>query len=168
MNDHVLVTYASRAGSTAGIAEAIAVALRKRNIGVTIEPIKENPDVTGYQAVIIGSAIRQGKWLPEALKFLKVNQAALMRKRVALFTVHMLNRSDDAVCRQRREAYLDDLRPLVLPVAHDFFPGKIDPQSLSLIDRLLLRTLPAPQGDFRDWDKIDSWTQELVTDQMNA
>ena len=95
MNNRILVAYATRAGSTVGIAEAITVSLRKRGFIVHIKPIKENPSVKGYQAVIIGSAIRQGSWLPEAIKFVKMNQEALRRVRVALFTVHMLNRGDD-------------------------------------------------------------------------
>ena len=57
------------------------------------------------------------------------------RVRVALFTVHMLNRGDDEISRRNREAYLDAVRPLVQPVAHVFFPGKIDPERLSLFDR---------------------------------
>jgi menaquinone-dependent protoporphyrinogen oxidase len=162
VNNRILVTYASRAGSTVGIAEAITVRLRKRGFIVHLRPIKENPSVKGYQAVIIGSAIRQGNWLPEAIKFVKMNQEALRRVRVALFTVHMLNRGDDEQSRLNREAYLDALRPWVLPVDHVFFPGKIDPERLSLIDRLMVRMVKSPLGDFRDWDKVGGWAQKLL------
>ena len=168
MNNRILVTYATRAGSTAGVAEAIAQVLKKRGFLVTVKPIKENPEVKGYQAIIIGSAIRRGKWLPEAMKFLVANQLALRRVRVALFTVHILNRGDDAQSRLNREAYLDALRFLVQPVAHVFFPGKIDPERLSLIDRLLVRTVKAPVGDFRDWSKVRGWAEEVLEQEIGV
>ncbi len=168
MNNRILVTYATRAGSTAGVADAITISLRKRGFSVTERPVKENPPVKGYQAVIIGSAIRRGSWLPEAVRFLTANREALRRVRVALFTVHMLNRGEDEVSRRNREAYLDPLRALVLPVTHVFFPGRIDPERLSLIDRLMVRTLKSPQGDFRDWDKIGNWAQRVLTEEVGG
>jgi menaquinone-dependent protoporphyrinogen oxidase len=116
--------------------------------------------------VIIGSAIRQGNWLPEAIKFVKMNQEALGRVRVALFTVHMLNRGDDEQSRLNREAYLDALRPWVLPVDHVFFPGKIDPERLSFIDRLMVRMVKSPMGDFRDWDEIGGWAQNVLAQEV--
>ena len=166
MNNRILVAYATRAGSTVGVADAIAMTLRRRGFLVTIKPIKENPDVHGYQAVIIGSGIRFGSWLPEAVQFVKTNKEALRRVRVALFTVHILNRGDDETSRLRREAYLDALRPLVLPVAHVFFPGKIDSARLSLIERLMVRAVKSPVGDFRDWDQVDGWAETLLTQEM--
>lgn len=166
MNNRLLVTYATRAGSTVRVAEAIAIVLRKRGFLVDITPIKENPGVKGYQAVLIGSAIRRGSWLPEAINFVKINKEALRRVRVALFTVHMLNRGDDEQSRLNREAYLDALRPLVLPVDHVFFPGKIDPARLSLIERLIVRSVKSPVGDFRDWDKIGGWADKLLTQEF--
>ena len=168
MNNRILVTYATRAGSTIGIADAIVISLRKRGFSVTERPMKENPPVKGYQAVIIGSAIRRNAWLPEAVAFLRTNREALRRVRVALFTVHMLNRGDDEVSRRNREAYLDPLRSLVLPVTHVFFSGKINPEYLSLIDRLLVRTLAAPQGDFRDWDEIGNWAEKVLTEEVGG
>ena len=166
MNNRILVTFASRSGSTSTVADAIALALRKRGFLVMVEPIKQSPSVKGYQAVIIGSAIRQGAWLKEAVSFLTANQEALRRVRVALFTVHGLNRGDDEQSRLKREAYIEPLRSLVTPVAHVFFPGRIDPTRLSLFDRLMVKALPAPVGDFRDWTKVNNWADTQLTEEM--
>ena len=84
----------------------------------------------------------------------------------SLFTVHALNCGDDEQSRLKREAYLDPLRSLVQPVAHVFFPGKIDPARLSLFDRLMVKALRAPVGDFRDWAKVDDWADKLLTEEM--
>jgi menaquinone-dependent protoporphyrinogen oxidase len=105
--------------------------------------------------------------LPEAINFVRSNQEALRRVRVALFTVHVLNRANDEQSRLNREAYLDALRPLVRPVDHVFFAGKIDPARLSLIERLMVRAVKSPGGDFRDWDKIDVWAQNVLAQEIS-
>lgn len=46
----------------------------------------------GYQAVVVGSAVHRGQWLPEAVEFVKTNQEALGHMPVALFCVHITNR----------------------------------------------------------------------------
>ena len=157
MNDRILVTYASRAGSTAEVALAIGGELRTRGFAADVEPIKEKPKLVGYGAVLIGSAVRMGNWLPEAVEFVKANRRALSRVPVALFTVHLLNYGDDEQSRQNREAYLSRVRPYVCPVDEVFFAGRYDPARLSLIDRLTSQAVGAPVGDFRDWDKIRRW-----------
>jgi menaquinone-dependent protoporphyrinogen oxidase len=42
---------------------------------VDVKPVKEKPQITGYSAVVLGSAIRMGNWLPKAVDFVKANQA---------------------------------------------------------------------------------------------
>ncbi len=78
MTGKVLVAYASRAGSTAEVAQAVAEVLRARSGGDTVDvlPVKigQRPQPC-YRAVIAGSAIRMGKWLPEAVEFVAKNQA---------------------------------------------------------------------------------------------
>ena len=66
MNDRILVTYATRAGSTAEVAAACAETLAARGYAVDVKPVKEKTQLTGYSAVVLGSAIRMGDWLPEA------------------------------------------------------------------------------------------------------
>jgi menaquinone-dependent protoporphyrinogen oxidase len=58
MNDKILVTYASRAGSTAGVAEAIGKTLVENGAQVDVLPMKNVKDLTPYRVVVAGSAIR--------------------------------------------------------------------------------------------------------------
>ena len=76
-------------------------------------------------AVVLGSAIRMGNWLPEAVDFVKANQAALNALPTALFTVHMLNTGDDEASRAARAAYLDAVRPLLNGVETAYFEGQV-------------------------------------------
>jgi menaquinone-dependent protoporphyrinogen IX oxidase len=57
MADRALVTYASRTGSTAGVAAAIEKTLAAEWWIPDVFPIKEVACGTAYQAVIIGSAV---------------------------------------------------------------------------------------------------------------
>jgi menaquinone-dependent protoporphyrinogen oxidase len=161
MDKRILVTYATRAGSTIEVADEIGKTLAGRGFSPDVKPVKENPPVEGYQAVLVGSAIRFGMWLPEAVEFIKTNQEALSRLPVALFTVHILNLGDDEQSTINRKAYLAPVRPLIKPVDEMFFSGKVDLARLSLTERLLARAVKSPVGDFRDWTKIHAWADKL-------
>lgn len=75
----VLVAYATRAGSTAGVATAIAETPIARGSAVGVAPIAEGPSVWGYQGAMVGSAIQGGQRLPEAIAFVRDNRQALSR-----------------------------------------------------------------------------------------
>ena len=69
MSKKILVTYATQGGSTAGIAEAVGKTMAEAGAQVDVRPIQSVSDLRSYQAVVVGSAIHSGKWLPEATKF---------------------------------------------------------------------------------------------------
>ncbi|HMN58997.1 MAG TPA: flavodoxin domain-containing protein [Anaerolinea sp.] len=161
-NPRILVTYATRAGSTAEVAAAIGETLGKRGFTVDVRPVKENPNVNDYQAVIMGSAIRMGSWLPEAMEFVKNNQAALAGKQTALFCVHMLNDGEDEAGRSARLSYLNAVRGLLNGAEEAYFTGKFDFSRLSFLDRMISKMVKAVEGDHRDWNKINAWANTLL------
>jgi menaquinone-dependent protoporphyrinogen oxidase len=161
MKQRILITYATRAGSTIEIASRIGQSLTERGYEVDVRPVKSKPALDGYQAVLLGSAVRIGAWLPEAVEFVKTNQADLRRLPVALFCVHMLNTGDDEASQTARRAYLDPVRALVNPAAEGYFAGMIEPSRLSLLDRLAVKVVKSPVGDFRDWDKVRTWSETV-------
>ena len=162
MNKRILVTYATRAGSTAEIAAAIGESLGQRGFAVDVKPVKEEPALAGYQAVLMGSCIRMGNWLPEAIDFVKANQAALSGLPVALFTVHMRNVGDDETSRTARQAYLNAVRPLLNGAEEAYFEGKTEFARLSFFDRLISKMVKAVEADNRDWDKIRGWVPAVL------
>ncbi len=157
VNRRILITYATRAGSTAEVAAAIGETLSARGYVVDVKPVKQKPDLTGYAAIVMGSAIRMGNWLPEAVDFVKRNQSALNQVPVALFTVHMLNIGDDETSRTARLAYLNAVRPLLNNAEEVYFEGKMDFSRLSFLDRMIARMVGAVEADRRDWDRIRGW-----------
>lgn len=163
MSNKVLVTYATRAGSTAEVAEAIGKTLAARGMAVDVLPIKKVTDLSGYQSVVIGGAVRFGQWLPEAVKFVEQNSDALSKKSTAFFAVHIMNLGEDETSQKARLAYLDPARKLITPKAEAFFAGSGNLSKLSFLERTIGRMVKSPEGDLRDWKVINAWAESLPT-----
>jgi menaquinone-dependent protoporphyrinogen oxidase len=161
MNKRILITYATRAGSTAEIAATIGESIRQRGYEVNVKPLVDQPSLDGYQAIILGSAIRMGNWLSEALDYVKANQQTLNQMPVALFTVHMLNTGEDETSRIARLAYLNNIRPLLPSAQEVYFTGKMDFSCLSFVDRMIAKLVKAVESDQRDWEYIKQWAEAL-------
>lgn len=167
-NNEVLVAYATKAGSTQGVAEAIADTLREYGIRADLHPVSAIKNLNTYRAAVIGSAIRGGSWLPEATAFVQTHRAALERMPLALFTVCLTLQEDTPGNRAIVSAYLDPVRAVVTPQAEECFAGMHDPRKLSLPFRAILRAMKAPKGDFRDWDAIQTWASSLPPVLLNG
>lgn len=161
MNEKVLVTYATRTGTTQEVAVAIEEELETKGANVDVKNAKEVEDLTAYRAVILGSAIRAGNLMPEAIEFVKANQEKLSQIPVAYFVVCATLREDTEENRQAVAAYLGPLREMIEPVEEGLFAGAIDLSKLSFPMRLVLKAMKAEEGDWRDWDAIRAWAAQL-------
>lgn len=167
MNRKILVTYASRAGSTAGVAKAIGQTLAKDGMHVDVLPMQDVKSLSDYHAVIAGSAIRGSKWLPEAIQFLRNHQAELNQKPFAAFMVCITLAMPSAEkYRQGLKEWLSLVRSLVRPVSEGYFAGALDFSKLPLTPNILLMRLAValrifPLGDHRDWKEIRAWAESL-------
>lgn len=171
MNDRILVTYASRTGSTTGVAEAIGSTLAEGGAQVDVRPMQEVDDISPYQAVVAGSAIQGGAWLPEAMQFMQTHRAALAQKPFAAFLVCMtLSMPKADKYRQGVAEWMAPVRALVQPVSEGLFAGIVDSKAMmaqapNWIGRLAFRLTVAlgfvKPGDHRDWDAIRAWATDL-------
>jgi len=167
MNKKILVTYASRTGSTAQIAEAICKTLIQNGEETELLPMQDVNDLSAYHAVIIGSPIRKSQWLPEAMQFLQNHRAELARKRVVTFTVCItIAMSNDERYQQAVREWIAPVRAKVRPVSEGLFAGKLDFNKLPwTLDTLLFRATIALdillKGDHRDWIAVHTWAQSL-------
>ena len=89
MGNRVLVAYASKAGSTAEVADAIGKRLADTGLAVDVRRARNARSVDGYASVIVGSPIRAGQWLSEALWFVEAHKGALAMRKTAFFTMCM-------------------------------------------------------------------------------
>jgi menaquinone-dependent protoporphyrinogen oxidase len=158
----ILVAYASKAGSTGEVAQAIGETLSARGAGVDVLQIKHVTDVTVYKAVVIGSAIRMGQWLPEAVNFVKTHQVELRQRPTAFFLVSGTLKDNTPERIQKVGAALDPVRALLEPVSSGMFAGKIDYGKLSFLDRTIARAVGSVEGDWRDWDAIRAWAAQAL------
>ncbi len=165
MTQKILVTYATRFGSTAGVAEAIGKSLTECGAQVDVLPMKEVTYLLPYQAVIAGSAINGGQWPPDAMQFMQAHRAELVQKPFAAFLVCMtLTMRGDY--RQHVATWLEPVRALVKPVSEGLFAGALDIRKIpSFSDRLKFRLSVAfgvwKEGDHRDWNAIRAWAESL-------
>ncbi|MBE0684812.1 MAG: flavodoxin domain-containing protein [Anaerolineaceae bacterium] len=162
MSNRILVTYATKAGSTAEIAAKIGEHLSERGFAVDVMNVKSKADPKNYQAVILGSCIRMGGWLPEMMDYINANQFTLNAMQAALFTVHMLNAGEDETSKAARTAYMDKVRALMPGSEEVYFLGAMDYSKLSLLDRFISKMVKSVESDQRDWDKIKNWSETLV------
>lgn len=163
MSGRVLVGYATRTDSTKEVAEAIGEVLAERGYTVDVKPLKDRPPVSGYDAVVLGSAVNGGAWLPEAMSYVESRRTELQALPVSVFCVHIMNMGDEPKHRARRLAYLDPVRKLISPRAEGFFAGKgPSSEDTSLIMRWAFRAFGGGgEGDCRDWDAIRRWARDL-------
>ncbi len=161
VGDKILVAYASRAGSTGEVAEAIGKVLCDGGAAVDVRLAKEVTDLSPYRAVVVGSGIRVGKWLPEAVEFVERHREALSRMPVAYFAVCLTLKEDTEENRREVAAYLDPVREVVQPVDVGLFAGVMDYSKLPFIFRLMMKAMKSPEGDFRDWEAIRDWAGQV-------
>jgi len=163
MNQKVLVAYSSWCGSTAEMATEMARVITEKGETVDLLPVKDVKDLDAYKSVVLGSAIRVGKWNGDAVDFVQRYQAALAQKPTAFFTVCMTLKDDTAENRQTVSAYLDPVRALVKPRKEGFFAGKVDYKKMNFFMGFLMRNMiKAPEGDYRNWDTVRAWAGEAV------
>jgi len=164
MTARVLVAYATKYGATQGIAQALADTLLQAGMRAELKPAAEVDDVSGYDAVVLGSAVYAGSWLPAAADFLKHHAANLARCPTWLFSSGPTGEGDP-VSLMRGWRFPEALKPLletIHPRDVAFFHGAIWLERLNVAERLIIKALKAPTGDYRDWTAVRAWGQAIA------
>jgi menaquinone-dependent protoporphyrinogen oxidase len=169
----ILVAYASRHGSTTGIAARIAERLRVDGLDVVVLPAAEVRDPSPYDAFVIGGAAYMFHWLKDATSFVRDNRALLATRPTWLFSSGPIG--TNTVDEQGRDVLettvpkeFAELHEAIRPRGEKVFFGAMDPAAkpIGLTERIVT-LLPAarnafPRGDFRDWPAIDAWADEIA------
>jgi menaquinone-dependent protoporphyrinogen oxidase len=161
----VLVVVASKHGSTTEIARALASALGASGadgeaaLSAVVVPAHQRPDPSPFDAVVIGSAVYVGRWLEDAREYAAHHAATLRARPVWLFSSGPIG----APPFPPDEPY--DAAPITALTgarAHRVFPGRLDKSLLSFGERAMVTAMRAPLGDFRDWDAVAAWADEIA------
>ena len=168
----VLVAYASRHGSTMGIAERIADGLRAAGLRTEVRSVDAIGDITPYGAFVIGGAAYMYHWLKEATAFVRRHRETLAGRPTWLFSsgplgTDLVDEAGRDILEVTRPREFDELEGLVHPRDEHIFFGAWDPDDPPAgLGEWVLRHLPAspeiPSGDFRDWPAIDAWTASIA------
>ncbi|NIS79595.1 MAG: hypothetical protein GTO14_05165 [Anaerolineales bacterium] len=187
----VLVAYASMAGSTAEVAEAIGEELKKSDLEVDVKPITEVGTLDWYDGVVVGGPMILG-WHRSALRFLKKNRSAFETTPLAIFVMAMnltivnernmegLNihvdenlpkapRNEGRLSFRERYATISNyLRPILratrpyIPATIGVFGGRMEYGRLKWWAVVFAMVIVQAQaGDRRDWNAIRLWAAKL-------
>ena len=156
----VLVTAASKYGSTAGIAEAIGRRLEEHELQVDVVPVEEIDDLTGYGAIVLGSGVYAGRWLKAARRLVDEHEHDFELTPTWLFSSGPIGEppkpEGDAAVK------LDAIVRRTAARDHRIFAGKLDRERLTFPDRAIVTAVRSPEGDFRDWPAISAWADEIA------
>jgi menaquinone-dependent protoporphyrinogen oxidase len=184
----VLVTYATFAGSTVEVAQAVGEELAKGGFQVDVLPIGEVGDLQGYGAVVVGAPMILG-WHRAARRFLRRHRKALQRLPLAVFVMAISltetgetsvdgvpvtldeqltkpPRSPGRLSFRERYAtlanYLQPILRVARPASIGMFAGRLEYGRLKWWAVLFVMVIiQATAGDRRNWPAIRAWAAGL-------
>jgi menaquinone-dependent protoporphyrinogen oxidase len=156
----VLVAVASKHGATQGIAQAIAERLNELGHDAEVRSAEDVREIGDVRALVLGSAVYAGSWMKQAMDFAERNADAFSNVPVWLFSSGPLGTEVKDEEEQPRQ--LGDLTRMLQPNEHRVFFGALDKSKLGFAERMMVKAVKAPEGDFRDWDAIRDWADGIA------
>jgi menaquinone-dependent protoporphyrinogen oxidase len=164
MTTKALVAYATKHGSTAEIASAIADTLRASGTDADLCAAREVAGVTDYDVVILGSGVYMNRWHGEALDFAKRFANDLRQRSTWFFSSGPTGgtpKADAAVVaalaaqgpppgEAGKWAQGIGIR------GHATFGGKVDEGLGGIFERWV------PKGDWRDFGAVRNWARGIA------
>ena len=169
MSTRVLVVVASRYGATRMIAEVIGATLNERGAQAEVVAADELPELAGYDAVVVGSAVYNGRWLDDARRFVTVRRDDLERIPTWFFSSGPVGGTPQGEVSLRKSVGLDTPVPRGMSAAarrvrvrgHATFGGTVGEGATGMLARWM------PRGDWRDFDQVREWALR-ITDQLGV
>ena len=164
MSKKVLVTFGSKYGATAQIAEKIGQVLQEAGFDTKVVSTRTADKPAAYDAVVLGSSVYVGSWRKESAKYLRDNLQELKTKAVWIFSSGPTGEGDPVELAQgwrvpkNLKVTIDSIQPRDVTVFH----GNVDVNKLSKLHKWMIEKVEAPVGDFRDWDAIISWAKSIA------
>ena len=172
----ILVAYATWSGVTRGVAEEIAKTLQSQKNVVDVLPVKEVKDVSGYDALLVGTSLHMFGPVGEFRSFLKRCQKDLQNKPIAFFVVGANMQEDTPKNREQTLEWLNKgLKGLenIRPVDIGLFAGAMltdtpEYQKANFVRKQMINAMHSMvqkqygKNDFRDWAKIRAWASEVI------
>jgi len=163
MNNKVLITYATKHGSTEEIAYRIGDVISNHGFDTDVLNVLNVKDISAYHTVVLGSAVYIGQWRKSSARFLKENETELAKKRVWLFSTGPTGDGDPEELMkgwkfpEGLQAIADKIQPIDVKVFH----GVLDKAKLNTLEKMTIKMVKAPMGDFRKWSDVENWAIDI-------
>lgn len=163
MQATVLVAFATKHGSTKAIAHAVGSKLHSAGLHARVLPASVVRDLTGYDAVVVGSAIYHDQWLWDGFRFLRRLRGQLRERPLWLFSSGPIGGTPagEALLKARcgadttvPDTLVPSLRGLSIR-GHATFGGRVDERAAGIFERYI------PHGDWRDFDQVRAWSRGI-------
>lgn len=148
----------SRHGSTQEIGEVISEVLVAEGHEVVMQDPDEFTSTVAYDAVILGSAIYYGRWMPAVRELVERHAGSLAATPLWVFWSGPLG--SKGVPRGSVEG-MDELLDRLQPRGFREFDGRLDRGDLGLRERAIVSLVSADDGDYRDFDEIREWAGHI-------
>jgi menaquinone-dependent protoporphyrinogen oxidase len=155
----ILVTFGSKRGGTAGLADMVANALRQEGFTVEVTPARAAKDVDRYQAVIVGGALYAFRWHRDARRFTKRHARQLRQRPTWFFSSGPLDES----ATQKDIPPVKGVKALMDRVhakGHVTFGGRLAPDAKGFPAGTMAKK---NSGDWRDPGQVRTWTHQVAT-----
>ena len=173
MEKKVGILYSSVDGQTLKICKQIATHIENKGFKTELFDISDfENDISKYSNFIIGASIRYGKHNKKVTEFIEKHQNELEKTNSAFFSVNLVAR--------KPEKSSFDTNPYVIkffnsidwqPKIIDVFAGRLDYQSYSFVDRMLIKMImkmthgPTKTDqpiEFTDWNRVKAFSQKIL------
>jgi len=157
----VLVAYATKHESTAEIAEHIAAAMRDAGHTAEARQASEVDDLSGYGAVVLGSAVYAGRWGKEARAFARRHEHALQEMPVWLFSSGPFGAPENHPTAPTPRI-ADKLVKQLGAREHVMLGGRVPSEPSNFVERAIVKKTPPEERDARDWPAIEAWARSVA------
>jgi menaquinone-dependent protoporphyrinogen IX oxidase len=103
------------------------------------------------------------KVMSQASDFLEKFQKELSTIPYALFTVSLTMKEPSVENIDLVSSWIESLKTVIQPEIIGYFAGVLDTESLPFVYRTIIRAMDEEDGDYRDWDAINTWAESLIS-----
>lgn len=167
----VQVICGTRLGTTRQIAEHIALRLEMAGLDAQSMAPEEIAGDPAADAYVLGSGVYAGQWQKAIARFVREKAATLRQRPVWLFSSGPVgDTAAGSAPTEPKEA--TEFRRLLGARDHRVFAGALDRDTvegsdLNRLERAITRRF-IPEGDWRDWESIDRWADEIASSLLGA
>jgi menaquinone-dependent protoporphyrinogen oxidase len=159
----VAVVYASKHGSTREIAERIGAVLKLEGADAEVLDAEHPPNLDGYDAVVLGSAVYAGRWRSEARRFVRRHRDQLTALPLWLFSSGPVGEGAEDPGNAHEPRRVHETSERLGARDHVVFGGRVpEGPDAGFIAHAMAEKMTPEERDARNWDAIEAWARGIA------